>query len=483
MWRRLPRTALHARLPLKVAACPVPRIYRFATTSSYHPPPRASPPSSRFRLWTTISLVAFASFSATLYLLLPGNPFPKDVAALIRLGLRAEYRGNKMQDDADARDDADGNLDPGAVAEYAHALDHYLAALDVAQRLDLTPTSDEYTGLQIKACEVLEKMRRNDDACKIYTDLLHAGMIWLLDDPRRVGFVPEHMMVRYMRVAVRVVELTYIMPPSPDPAYLRDRAHLLAFWIDTAQNRLPANYARVLHADLEPESDPPVPLGRLNISTSGLVGPYHPRAPFVRIQRDLEETLLLTRDFYATICVDAGRLGVAYQVKSENVSLMRRIGESPTRILRALVDIGSIYYYASEVADVDGDTELASKYVGLSCELLDDTISTIVSLRDSVEDRQYIPPEELEDLDVCQSIALYSLGVLNCKQRNYPAAMSLFAEARNRAMGIHFTELADKVKIEWRTMVANMRADEITDKDLLKEALAHTSILDITPKQ
>ncbi|KAK9370673.1 hypothetical protein V1509DRAFT_616475 [Lipomyces kononenkoae] len=414
--------------------------------------------------WTRGRLVfaGILTIAGIVYFMFPKHNYPKEVADLIRLGLKAERK-----DTSDS---------------YERAISFYLAALEVAEHLDMDQTCDEYTGLQIKVGEILERLEAYDAALLMYNNILENGIVWLQEDPRRAGTMSSDKVIRYLRVSVRAAELAETMG--------RASANLpmLGMWIETLQKRLPDNYGRLLTThvmDIEEDSD--IPLVSYSI-------PRYPTAEeqtlFKHVDYNVEDTLTLARDYYATLLIENARPGIGYLLKNENIKLMQIMSIPLPRILRTQVDIASAYFICYERATAEeavdaGDTRSVSpipanngpQYLELAAGCLKDAISLMMETRASSTKTKDYSEEDHQDLDIAQALATYGLGVIEAKKRNYKEAMDLLKEARIRAMGSQYPELVEKIKEEWSVMVEHMNKERVLDADAIAEAIEYLAPL------
>ncbi|KAK9456079.1 hypothetical protein V1511DRAFT_496467 [Dipodascopsis uninucleata] len=428
---------------------------RSITSSRYGP--YTSPEPKPFFTRGRVILFGFFVIAGLVYALFPSHNYPKEVADLIRLALRAEHEFG----------DSDN---------HERALKLFFAALHVAQEMDMDRTSDEYTGLQIKIGEILEKAGEQKDAMILYGDLLQNGFIWLQEDPRRVGTMSEDKILRYLRVSVRIAEI------SEDIGRESDVLLILGMWIETMQSRLPEPYLKIISSpQLLQLKDEPLPLQFYHIPEA-----FSPEElkDLKHVDPDIEDTLVLSRDFYATLLLKTARHGPSGRIKMENVRLLQLMEASMPRILRSVVDIGAAYYLAYESSDLKASDEPnsldvkkyhnnAQTYLSISQQCFQDVIDRIVKIRSSTMDIRNFSEEDMEDLDVAQSLATFGLGVIENKRKNYEAAMDLLKEAKTRANGLQFSELANMVKEELQRLADNMNHDKIMDRERLAEAISY----------
>ncbi|KAK9356181.1 hypothetical protein V1523DRAFT_402587 [Lipomyces doorenjongii] len=412
--------------------------------------------SEKAPFWTRGRLVCagILTIAGIAYLSFPKHNYPKEVADLIRLGLKAE------------RKDTSDN--------YERAISFYLAALEVAEHLDMDQTCDEYTGLQIKVGEILERLEANEAALLMYNNILENGIVWLQEDPRRAGTMPSDKVIRYLRVSVRAAEIAEAI------GQISTNLPMLGMWIETLQKRLPDNYTKLLTTRImDIEEDSAIPLALYNI-------PLYPtneeKRQFKHVDYNIEDTLALARDYYATLLIQNSRPGVGYHVKNENIKLMQIMGIPLPRILRTQVDIASAYFICYERAisdshDSPGNSPIATRdgprYLELAATCLKDAISKMTETRASSADTKDYTEEDHQDLDIAQALAIYGLGVIEAKKKNYREAMDLFKEARIRAMGSQFPELVEKIQGEWSAMVKHMNMDRVMDTDAIAETIEY----------
>ncbi|KAK9460094.1 uncharacterized protein V1516DRAFT_486102 [Lipomyces oligophaga] len=455
----------------------IPARTAIPASTSGHRTYATSAPTRIFWTRNKAIVAGLLSISFVTYYFWPRHPYPKEIADLLRKGLYAER--TRKED------------------KYANALDYYLAAIELARKMGLDPTGTAYTGIEIKAADMYEKIDRPDLALGIYNQLLEDGEVKLQEDPRRVGYMTEREIMTFVRVSVRALELAVELDRD------LDNHATLGFWIEALQTRLPENYKTVLHAkllnfvadDRNSEYVIYVDSAEDKLSESYYALPLFPTESAIkefnahRIDLEVEETLLLARDFFATFCIETARPGTGFWLKNENIKLLQLTGSPLPRILRAQVDIGAAYFFAYEVANSKalGDStnteaaNLADRYLAIAKKCYSDILDTIVEVRNSPTERKRYEEQDFDDLDVAQSFAVYGLGVVEAKKRNYNKAMSLFKEARSRAMGSHIPELVEKIRAEWKLMLDEMEKARMADS-VLADAAAYVSAIADSPR-
>ncbi|KAK9381473.1 uncharacterized protein V2V93DRAFT_369317 [Kockiozyma suomiensis] len=452
---------------------------------SYSSSPYVQSPS---KFWTRRKLffAGIVSIATLAYIVFPSHKYPAEVADLIRQGLYAE----RKESDPD---------------RYATALDFFLAALEVADKLGMEKISPEYTGLQIKAASMLELMGSETQAFGIYKQMLQFGTEWAVSNSRLWTIWPSAQMLTYLRVCVRGLELSEQVNDKVE------MLHYTAVWIDLMQGGLPESYHSILKtrattwirdlqqtqgwsAQLTDPTDGSTldfnALGELKIADESYTLPLFPTKDEItqfqkwRVNDDLDDTLLLARDFFATVCIELMLPNIGLEIKKENIRMMQMFDLPLPRILRTEVDICSGYYVAYELSTVSEDPQKRShgpKLLAISQECYKSVLATIQEIRNSSTERINYTPEDYEDLEVSNSLAVYGLGVIEAKQKNYPEAMRLFKEARSRALGAQLPELVEKLKEEWDELIAEMTADQFTNRDTLADAAQYLGSINDLP--
>ncbi|KAK7207715.1 hypothetical protein BZA70DRAFT_272041 [Myxozyma melibiosi] len=488
-------------LALGARRCHLPLFRTRIDFSRPPPPPHSSLLRSSFstlprpqrKFWTRrkLILLGVVSIAAIGYVAFPKHNYPAEVADLIRLGLYAE----RKESDPD---------------RYATALDYYLAALEVADKLGMDKSSVEYTGLQIKAASMLELMGAEQQAFGIYKQLLQFGTEWAVTEISGRGSafslfsLPAAQTLTYLRVCVRGLELAESVTDKIE------MLHYTALWIDVTQGWLPDQYHDILQTravswlkdlqqtqNLETKLIDDTSAEILDFDSLGSVTPVDespdqysfPLFPSTeeidkfqkwRVTDDVDDTLLLARDFFATACIELLLPNIGLQIKKENVRLMQMYGLSLPRIIRTEVDICSGYYIAYELSTTSEDPAKQArglKLLDTARECYKDILRSIEEIRSSPTERIDYTPEDYEDLEVSNSLTVYGLGVIEAKQKNYSEAMRLFKEARSRALVAKLPALVDRIKEEWDQLVAEMTADQITDRDTIADALQYLGAL------
>ncbi|KAK9481109.1 hypothetical protein V1514DRAFT_324267 [Lipomyces japonicus] len=416
--------------------------------------------------------LVFGGLGVAAWALFPSSKYPDEATNLIRKGLLEERRLGF----------ADDKAEHGKILNTA--LQYYVAALQVCERLGVERTSVEFTGLQVKIAEVLERSDRLSEAAVIYASILQNGILFLQEDPRRVGAMDDERILRYLQVAVRVAEIT------EDMNHGFQAVPVLGMWIQSLQSRLPDNYKSLLLTpimDIETDIDLPLQPYSLPDPPS-----ENELKSFNHIEDEMENTLALARDYYGTLVMEGFRSGVGGKIKMENIRLLQFMSAPLPRILRSQVDIGSAYFLAYEIATNDLEnnpdkpeiwrSSLSAKadtYLDIAWSTLHSVLQQITDLRNKGR-RSDLSHEDFEDLDIAHSLAVFGLGVVEGKRGNYERAIELLHEARVRARGSEFPELGEKAKEEIKIVLD--KVNEQTVKGTTKELHgAIKAIVESTP--
>jgi len=167
------------------------------------------------------------------------HKFPPTVAALLKEGLWATINGA-------------GYRKP----DYRKALAKYIEALQEADRLQMEPWSDEYTGIQIVIADLYERLHLSSEAAAMYAEIgntylmalnrnkiapkdrdriitrdlrvvLLAGLLMSTDESTfraAVGLMGPHLIMATREAAKKSEELDFLLHQQPvfDTGYLRD---------------------------------------------------------------------------------------------------------------------------------------------------------------------------------------------------------------------------------------------------------------------
>ncbi|ODV90939.1 hypothetical protein CANCADRAFT_2657 [Tortispora caseinolytica NRRL Y-17796] len=146
----------------------------------------------RKRVWPKYALTITAFTGLAVYVFWPRHPFSREVAQTLRKGLRAEYDADKLlyPENLSAKPLSDQIRDRAKAAKLLKdALHFILAAQEQSMKEYLSPISDEFTGILLKAAKVAEKVGEIDLASAIYSDIMQIYYTILTYSPTKASDV------------------------------------------------------------------------------------------------------------------------------------------------------------------------------------------------------------------------------------------------------------------------------------------------------
>lgn len=383
-------------------------------------PSQAPPPPRRRWRWPLIFATAIVTSYAA-FRVYTHNDYPPEVAAKLRKGLRAELDGG-----------GSGQKD------YNSALKFYLEGLEEADKVGMDPLSDEYTGLQIKVCEMYEKLGLIEEALLMYREIGTAFVKALAD-----GSIPKAMMPHVIQRDLRVALKTAMHEAGTNPNAAR--MGLLVHCIIAQRFVASKNQG----------------LAKLIDDTSKLQENFSLNIDIGKNDKDMIEAwqpfrdeLFNARDMFAALCLATGDIGAALQTKVTTTHWMTKAGFDIGAILMSFYNVGSMFYIQAEELEVreqakkkENDPEQAQLSVKLANDSLTSASSCFNSILSTVEK---LPSQLRREHEVVEAQALctYGLGVISLHKGEHSKASDLLRESRLRAKGCDFQDLVRSAELE-----------------------------------
>ncbi|CAN6628971.1 mitochondrial inner membrane i-AAA protease supercomplex subunit Mgr3p [Trichomonascus vanleenenianus] len=407
------RTAIGSR----VCARSITHAFQFP-----EPPP---PEPKRSWRWPIIFAVALGvSYGA--FRLYTRHNYPPSVAALLREGLRAEIDGNGK-----------------GYKDYNLALQKYLEALEKADEANMDKMSDEYTGLQIKICEMYEKLGMMEEARLMYRELGISFISALVDGMAVPAGLRPHLIQRDLRVALKTAMHESAVNPTVAKMGL-----LVHFKL--AQKEVAARSPELAKMIANERN----PYMAQNISLALSVDEESKNREQMAAWQPFRDELFNARDMYVALCLATGDIGHALQTKLATTEWMTTAGCDIGDILMSFYNVGSLFYLQSEELEVrelkktetkeEKDAETAKK---LAKDSLQNSSTCFHVILDVIGK---LPGKIRRENSVAevQALSTYGLGVIALHQKEYAKAEDMLREARVRAKGCEFGDLVNSSELE-----------------------------------
>lgn len=364
--------------------------------------------------------------------------FPPTVAELLKEGLWATINGGGHR-----------------VPDYRQALAKYIEALQEADRLQMVPWSDEYTGIQIVIADLYERMDLVQEAASMYSEVANTYLIAITRNK-----IPAEDLDRIITRALRVVLIAGLLM-STDPNSFKSVIELLGPYMVMATREAIKKDEELKYLLQE---YPVFNVGYLrDIQNKQL-----PNDIFESCWGSYRNELLSMREMMTGIAAASGEYMQALMIKLKTTQIMLTSGYSTGECLLSAVNIASLMYLQSVTLkfsgqDVSGatiesvesstnsDDELpltneksadiksnvtpsqrraqqkpnAQSFLHLANNVYEEVLKTINGLDQRRTD--FIPEAYV--------MALYGQGVIASSQGNWDLAADRLSEARLRARG------------------------------------------------
>lgn len=449
---------------------------------------------SRFKRFLYANMALVAATSVAYYLWWPKHTFPSLVAKILRKGLWAESdRGEH---------------------DYQLALKHYLEALEECGLLKMDPLCDEYTGIQLKICEMYERLGMVEDAAFVYNEIATLYLSVLkapadLAQGKRIRGIDHraHVIQKDLRIALKLVEL--------NKANLLLAKAILVTHLLVAQEEV----NRKLGHDVQVATllDGTLHLNNLNAAaapTVDLTGDEPGQQYVVEANpaawSPFSDEFFTAMDLLSALCVTVGDIDAAAGIRVAMTGKMLVAGVAPEKLLLLQCNTASLLYFQAEklqgreqllrrqfaekagvdyevvkaianplvlqvevsekeaaeitqqLADAASDTERAEyETVVANKEKLMDLVvqtydSVILGSKRLPQDLVKNNPTILETV----ALATYGLGVVKLHLSKYDDAERLLREARVRSKACGYDALIEEIERELGKVTKERRALE-----------------------
>lgn len=452
--------------------------------SQYRPPTKQWP---RRLLYTTAILAATGGY--IYYAWWPKHTFPLLVAKILRKGLWAESdRGEN---------------------DFELALKRYLEAIEHCNEIEMDPLSDEYTGIQLKAAEMFERLDQKEAAEFIYNEISTLYMTVLTAAPdseqgKRIknSAHRSHLIQKDLRIAIKLVEVNNLNPQLSKAILL---THLMIAQ-DEVRRKLGASGSLFQMASITNTTDA-ADTGEAAPKTAHFEASVQPdsitltrNGEVARISKNPAAWEPFCGEFFnatqllSAICVATGELGMASRVMITAIEWMLLADVDPPMLLLSQCNLASLLYLQAEeyeaqeigyrrtLAEGAGiDYDAIKNFTADSIEKLQqakDMVLQMVSSASASDKAGYqeavanknrcvgllietyqsvvnfaktLPTEVVEENHVIGetvALATYGLGVVRLHLREYEQAERLLREARVRLRSCGYQALIGEIERE-----------------------------------
>ncbi|CCH59724.1 hypothetical protein TBLA_0B09090 [Henningerozyma blattae CBS 6284] len=366
----------------------------------------------------------------------PHHTFPTHIAKILRKGLREEMNKEKPN--------------------YLKALEYYNQALKLCDENDMNRLANEYTGIEIKIGEMMELLNIQNDANKLYLNMLERFTEAIntentLSDDERSALIKKD-----LQILVKVKENTEGIQVSKFFFLL----HLLM-----AQKEL---IRRLELAENKKGNTNDVGqfVSDMILKLSNLDWLSITEREAREIWNLFGEELIVAREIYTDYSLEQKDYTTAINLKLTNIQWMHNAGIHPSKILLAQANLASILYLQMEQfeAQIYALTKNANQSQNSN---QNETLENIVKSRDiclELAENYYnsiirvIPFDAnsknttLEQIDITTAQALtlsiYGLGVVNLQKNNQTMAKQYLDQSLCLAKDMNFDSLSSEIERE-----------------------------------
>lgn len=327
--------------------------------------------------------------------------FPPTVADLLKEGLMATINGA-------------GPRKP----DYRKAFVKYVEALQEADRLQMDPLSDEYTGIQIIIAESYERLNLLPEAAAMYAEVANTYLIALTKDD-----VPKYrrdkLIARDLRVALMAATLL-----STNAASFKDAVELLGPHLVLA-TREAARKSDELKSLFEAKAT--FDLRMLDEIQSGQL----PDTLLEPCWGSYKNEVVAIRDLMAGMATASGEYMQALMVKTKTTEIMVASGFAVGECLLSVANIAALLYLQSvslqftDPQDPKRSAQSAQEFLDMADQFYTKIVETVDALNMRRTD---LLPE-------AYVMALYGCGVVSASRGDWATAADRLHDARLRARG------------------------------------------------
>lgn len=372
------------------------------------------------------------------------HSFPSTVAELLKEGLWATIDGGGHR-----------------IPDFRKALAKYIEALQEADRLQMTPWSDEYTGIQVVIADLYERMGLLQEAASMYSEVANTYLIAITKKK-----IPAEDLDRIITRALRVVLLAGLLMSTDANSFKSVVELLTPYMVMATREAIKKNEELKFLLQEYPVFN----VGYLrDIQNKQL-----PNAIFENCWGSYRDELFSLREMMTGIAAASGEYMQALMIKLKTTQIMLTSGYSTGECLLSAVNIASLMYlqsvnlrfsgqdvYGSTITSVENSTNsddelpisgeggaklspivslahkraqqkpTAQSFLNLANNIYEEVLATISGLDQRRTD--FIPEAYV--------MALYGQGVIATSQGNWALAADRLSEARLRARGSQIESL------------------------------------------
>lgn len=383
--------------------------------------------------------------------ILTRHEYPEDVALKLKEGLMAEINGAGFRK-----------------PDHRKALRCYIEALLEADKLGMSPLSDEYTGIQLKIADMYEQLGMVNDAVLMYLEIGDAYLSGLASNQ-----VPDVVRGQVISRNLKVALMAGIyLSSDPQTAWRILMPHLQLASREAARNSTELAEAMKDQSLFDFEYLDALKTGAL--PNNRLENAW---APF-------RDDIFSLREMMVGLYVASGESIPALLYKLKTTKLMVESGFPLGDCLLSVVNTASLLYYQGVMAyarvrgdenskadkagpssqfqpfslfGLDGGPHTPEKFMDLSKIAYSKIKDTFENLSGSDRRSAFVPE--------AYAMALYGLGVIHVTRKEWAAASDIFEEVRLRARGCEAEDLIKSAESEMAKVekLKNRSPDEDED--------------------
>lgn len=372
----------------------------------------------------------------------PRHAFPANVAKNLRKGLWEE--SDKSNND------------------YQSALRYYIEALNECDKLNMDPICDEYTGIQLKCAEMMEKLNMQKEAHGLYMEILNRyynalNLLDVIPEEKRAHFIQKD-----LRILIKSLEL------SEDSVV--SRRHLLAHLLLAQEEILSKSPELKSFFDRRKDES----ISKQNLDTNSFESFINEENiklsedgyMILNLQKNssawepFKDEFFTARDLYTAYCLSSKDIVSALSCKMTTVEWMIMADMPPGQILLSQANLGSLLYLQGEQTegqiynitkklnevpnnkDLENTLKLLNKKRDTYFSMASKCYESIISFAKSHKKLRF-NAKDLMDPSAAQAIALstYGMGVINLHQGILAKAERLLQDSISLAQESDFQEL------------------------------------------
>ncbi|KAK6204983.1 uncharacterized protein RJT21DRAFT_12298 [Scheffersomyces amazonensis] len=331
----IPRLSRFPRPIVKIQTLSIPqwrrggtKLVRHFSTNQYNyyqPYQKSTSVFTKF-LYTVVAIGVVGGYGY--YMFWPKHTFPSSVAKILRKGLWAE--SEKGEND------------------YQLALKYYLEALKHCDEIGMDIISDEYTGIQLKAAEMFERLNMIEDSLFIYNEIatIYLTALSALPGSEEAKLIKNfshrrHIIQKDLRIALKLVDLN-----RHDPSLVKSIlfTHLIIAQDEINKHVKVANMAEFK----DDKSNVDITFKSLDKSAYFLTDPNTGETTSIKTTPEIWEPFadeyFTGMEVLSAICVGSGDFRLAFHVKILTLESMLIAGIEPSRVLSNQCNLASILF-------------------------------------------------------------------------------------------------------------------------------------------